>query len=123
LDKITIVFLHSSCSPQIAVGHGAVDDVEVGGLLVLVQSQLEVGPESHRVVQGAPLDVEDAIGSSTRHRGVNPAGASRINRTAGQLLRGQIFPVRHNGIVVGGPRQAEVSKGEIYSGELGIAVG
>ncbi len=123
MDEITIVFLHSSCSPQIAVGHGAVDDVEVGGLLVLVQSQLEVGPESHRVVQGAPLDVEDAIGSSTRHRGVNPAGASRINRTAGQLLRGQIFPVRHNGIVVGGPRQAEVSKGEIYSGELGIAVG
>jgi len=123
LDKITIVFLHSSCSPQIAVGHGAVDDVEVGGLLVLVQSQLEVGPESHRVVQGAPLDVEDAIGSSTRHRGVNPAGASRINRTAGQLLRGQIFPVRHNGIVVGGPRQTEVSKREIYSGELGIAVG
>ena len=123
MDKITIVFLHSSCSPQIAVGHGAVDDVEVGGLLVLVQSQLEVGPESHRVVQGAPLDVEDAIGSSTRHRGVNPAGASRITRTAGQLLRGQIFPVRHNGIVVGGPRQAEVSKGEIYSGELGIAVG
>jgi len=123
LDKITIVFLHSSCSPQIAVGHGAVDDVEVGGLLVLVQSQLEVGPESHRVVQGAPLDVEDAIGSSTRHRGVNPAGASRINRTAGQLLRGQIFPVRHNGIVVGSPRQTEVSKGEIYSGELGIAVG
>jgi hypothetical protein len=123
LDKITIVFLHSSCSPQIAVGHGAVDDVEVGGLLVLVQSQLEVGPESHRVVQGAPLDVEDAIGSSTRHRGVNPAGASRIIRTAGQLLRGQIFPVRDNGIVVGGPRQTEVSKGEIYSGELGIAVG
>ena len=121
MDKITIVFLHSSCSPQIAVGHGAVDDVEV--LLVLVQSQLEVGPEGHRVVHCAPLDVEDAIGSSTRHRGVNPAGASRINRTAGQLLRGQIFPVRHNGIVVGGPRQTEVSKGEIYSGELGIAVG
>jgi hypothetical protein len=121
LGKITIVFLHSSCSPQIAVGHGAVDDVEV--LLVLVQSQLEVGPEDHRVVHGAPLDVEDAIGSSTRYRGVNPAGASRITRTASLLLRGQIFPVRHNGIVMGGPRQTDVTKKSIYSGELGIAVG
>ena len=121
MDKITIVFLHSSCSPQIAVGHGAVDDVEV--LLVLVQSQLEVGPKGHRVVHGAPLDVEDAIGSSTRHRGVNPAGASRITRTASLLLRSKIFPVRHNGIVVGGPRQTDVTKKSIYSGELSIAVG
>ena len=119
--KIRIVFLHSSCSPQIGVGHNAVDDVEV--LLVLVQSQLEVGPEGHRVVHCAPLDVEDAVGSSTRHRGVNPAGASRITRTAGQLLRGQIFPVRHDAIVVGAPWQTDVIKKSIYSGELGIAVG
>ena len=121
MDKITVAFLHSSCLPQIAVEHGGVDDVEA--LLVLVQSQLEVGPEGHWVVQSAPLDVEDAIGSSARHRGVNPAGASRITRTVGQLLRGQIFPVRHNSIVVGRPRQTEVSKGDIYSGELGVAVG
>jgi hypothetical protein len=121
LDKITVVFLQSGCLPQIAVGRSGVDDVEA--LLVLVQSQLEVGPEGHWVVQGAPLDVEDAIGSSTRHRGVNPAGASRITCTVGQLLRGQIFPVRQDGIVVGGPRQTDVTKSGIYSGELGIAVG
>ena len=121
MGEISIIFLHSSCSPQIAVGHGAVDDVET--LLVLVQSQLEVGPEGHRVVHGAPLDVKDAIGSSTRHRGVNPAGASRITRTASLLLRGQIFPVRHDSIVVGSPRQTDVSKSDIYSVELGIAVG
>jgi hypothetical protein len=70
LSKAGIVLLHSSRSRCIAIGQGAIDDVEA--LLVLVQSQLEVSGAGARVVLGAPLNIKDAVGSSATNRGEDP---------------------------------------------------
>src|SRR2546421_10739277 len=60
------------------------------------------------------FDVEDAIGRSATNRGEDPeAGEYRVLGGA----------VRIDGVVVGCPRQANIGKGAIRSGELSITVG
>ena len=97
---------------RIAVSQHPVDDVE--STLPLVQSQLEVGCAAPRVVLVAPLDVEDPVRSGPTGGGKDPI--STIHRV-------QVPPVRHDGIVVCSPGHTHIAKGDIRSGELGIAVG
>ena len=112
LSKERVVSLHSGCGRCVAISHCAVDHIEAS--LPLVQPQLEAGTAAPREVLCPPLDVEDAVGSSTTYR------CEDAEPTVDQI---QVVPVRENGVVVGEPRQADVSKGRIGSHKLGIPVG
>src|ERR1043166_6995150 len=112
LRKGGIVSLHTGSGRRAAVIHLPVDHVKTS--LPLVQSQLEAGSAAPRVVLVAPLDVKDSVWGSATNRGEDPIpGIHRV----------QVVPVRHDGVVVRGPRHTEVTKGGIYSGELSVAVG
>jgi hypothetical protein len=112
LIKAGVVSLHSRRGRCVAVGHCAVDHIKAR--LPLIQPQLEVGTAAPWEVLRPPLDVEDAVGSRTTYR------CEDAEPTVDQI---QVVPVREDRVVVAGPRQADVSKGRIGRGELGIAVG
>ena len=64
-----------SCTPAVALvlplSHGAVDHIEA--ILPLIQPQLEVGRLARiGEINGAPLDVEDAVRCSAGYRGIEP---------------------------------------------------
>ena len=121
MTKAVVVSLDSCGGTGVAVNHCAINHIE--SRLPLVQPHLEIGLcGAGAKVNRAPLDVEDAIGSSTGHRGVNTAGASRITRTAGLLIGTQITPIRQDGVIVSCPWQADIAKGRIARRELGVAV-
>jgi hypothetical protein len=82
--------------------------------LALVQSQLEVGAAAPGEILRPPFDVEDPVGSSSTDRGEYP------KPTVDQI---QVVPVREDGVVVGGPGQADVGERGVRGHELGIAVG
>ncbi len=66
LSKGGVILLHSSRGAEVAISHCTVDHVEAS--LSLIQPQLEVGSAGPREVLRPPLNVEDAIGSSTTYR-------------------------------------------------------
>ena len=66
LRKGRVVLLHSRRGAEVAISHCTVDHVEAS--LPLIQPQLEVGSAAAREVLRTPLNVEDAIGSSTTYR-------------------------------------------------------
>jgi hypothetical protein len=103
--------LHSCCSRGVTAGNAAIDHIET--TLPLVQLQLEVGSAGPWVVLSAPLDVENAIGSSAANGGENPKPS---------VQRIKIVPVREDGVVVRSPRQAQVGKASIRGRELSSAV-
>jgi hypothetical protein len=112
LSKERIVSLHSGCGRCVGVSHRAVDHIKAW--LSLVQPQLEAGTAASREVLRSPLDVEDAVGSSATYR------SEYAKPTVHQI---QVVPVWEDGVVVGGPRQAQVAKGGICSRKLRITVG
>src|SRR6266436_751920 len=106
----SVVFLHSRCGRCVAIGHCAVDHVKAS--LPLIQPQLEVGtaaPAAPQEVLRPPLNVEDAVGSIATYRG------EYTKPTVDQI---QVGPVRHDGVVVGEPRQALGEEGRIRGREL-----
>ena len=112
LVKGGVVLLHSGCGADVGISHCAVDHVKAR--LPLIQPQLVVGSAASWVVLCPPLDVEDAVGSSTTYR------CEYAEPTVDQI---QIVPVGEDGVVVGGPGQANIRKGGISGRELRIAVG
>jgi len=76
-------------------------------------------------INGAPFNVEDTIGRSTRHRGVNAAGPARETCAASppQIIGALVVPVREDGAVVVEPGQTHVGKVGTCSRKLGIAIG
>ena len=110
--KACVVSLHSRCGRCVAVTHCAVDYVKA--CLPLVEPQLEVGTPTAREILRTPLDVEDAIRCRAAYR------CEDAKSTINQI---QIIPVREDGVVVGGPRQALVGEGRIGGCELCVAVG
>jgi hypothetical protein len=74
-------------------------------------------------IDGAPFDVEDSIGRTPGHRRENAAGPAWEARAARVYIRALVVKVWEDAVVVGEPRQANVSEGGICSRELGIAVG
>ena len=78
-----------------------------------VQPQLKVGVAGPRKILSPPFDVEDAVGRGATDRREDPKPT---------VYRVQIVPIREDGIVVAGPRQALISEGGVRGGELGIAV-
>src|SRR5207247_1385171 len=96
----------------VAVGHCAVDDIEAS--LSLVQSQFEVSAGSPREILRPPLNVKDAVGRSATYR------CEYAEPAVDQI---QVVPIWEDGVVVGGPRQADVSEGRIGGHKLRIAVG
>jgi hypothetical protein len=112
LGKVGVVLLHSRCGAGVAISHCAVNYVET--TLPLVQPQLEVGAAAPRKILCPPLNVEDAVGRCATYRGeYAKPGVDQV----------QVVPVREDGVVVAGPRQASVSEGCIGGRELGITVG
>src|SRR5206468_2745138 len=63
--------LHAYCGAGSAVAHLPVHEVEP--VLPFVQAHLEVGGAWPAKEAGSPLDVEDAVGFATAHRGVDAA--------------------------------------------------
>jgi hypothetical protein len=112
LIKAVVVSLHTPGGRCVTVGYCAVDHVKAA--LPLIQPQLEVGTARSRKVLRSPLNVEDAVGSSATYRGEYAKPA--VNQI-------QVVPVRKDGVVVAGPRQASVCECCIGSSELSIAVG
>jgi hypothetical protein len=112
LSKERIVSLHSGCGRCVGVSHRAVDHIKAW--LSLVQPQLEAGTAASREVLRSPLDVEDAVRSGATYR------CEYTEPTIDQI---EIVPVRVDGEVVGGPRQALIGEGRIRSHKLRVAVG
>jgi hypothetical protein len=79
-------------------------------------------------IDSAPFDIEDTIGRTAGHRGVNAAGAARVTCATGiKWFRAQVVPVREDCVVVargcrGCPWQANIRKRRIEGRELSIAV-
>jgi len=112
LVKGGVVLLHSCGGARVATGHCAVDHVKA--CLPLIQPQLDVGSAAPREVLRPPLNVEDAVRRTATYRG------EYAKPTVDQI---QVVPIRVDAVVVGGPRQADVSEGRIGGRELRIAVG
>ena len=112
LNESGVVSLYPRSSRCVAVVHSTVDHVEA--TLPLIQSQLKVGTAAAREVLRPPLNVKDAVGSSATYR------CEYAKPAVDQI---QIVPVWEDRVVVGGPRQASISKRRIGSHELGVAVG
>ena len=70
LSKTSIVSLHSRRGARIAACRIAVDHIEP--VLALIQPQLEIG-SAGRIgeINSAPFDIEDAVGGSASHRGID----------------------------------------------------
>jgi hypothetical protein len=112
LNESAVISLHSRCGRCVAVTHGSIDHIEA--TLSLVQPQLDVGAAASRKVLCPPFNVENPVGSTATYRSeYAEPGVDQI----------QVVPVRIDGVVVGTPRQADVSKRRIGSQELGIAIG
>ena len=107
-----VVLLHPGCGRCVAAAHCAVDHVKA--CLSFIQPQLEPGVAATREVLRPPLNVEDAVGSSATY------GCEYAKPAIDQI---QVVPVREDGVVVGGPRQALVGEGRIGGRELGVAIG
>jgi hypothetical protein len=82
--------------------------------LALVQPQLEAGTAAPGEVLRAPLDIEDAVGSSATDRCEYPEPA---------VDQVQVIPVWEDRVVVRSPRQALVGEGRVGGHKLRIAVG
>jgi hypothetical protein len=124
LRKSGVVSLHSRRGAGVAVAHRAVDHIEA--TLPLIQSQFMIGLLGGvSEIDSAPFDVENPIGRRATHRAVNTAEAARIRRAASptQIVRPLVVPVWVDGVVVGSPWHADVSKRRIRGRELGVAVG
>ena len=74
-------------------------------------------------IHSAPLDIEDTIGRSTRHRREDTACSAGELRTAGLCIGALVIPVWQDGVVVSRPWQADVDPVNVGGGELRIAVG
>ena len=76
-------------------------------------------------IHRAPFNVEYPIGRRPRHRSENTAGAPWVSRATNpaKIIRALVIPVREHRIVMGEPRQANVSKVGSHGRELGIAIG
>jgi hypothetical protein len=112
LNESAVVSLHPRCGRCVAASQCSIDHIEA--TQSLVQPQLEIRTAASREVLRPPLDVEDAVWSSTTYR------CEYAKPTVDQI---QVVPVWEDGEVVGSPGQAGVSKGGIRSHELGITVG
>ena len=112
LNESGVISLHPRCGRCVATTHCSIDDIEA--TQSLVQSQLEIGTPASREVLRAPLDVEDAVGSSATYRCEDAEPA---------IDQIQIVPIRVDGVVMGTPRQATISKFRIGRHELRVAVG
>ena len=76
MSKTGVAALHSRSGASIAIYRGTINHIE--SILSLIQPQLEIGRVGGSgEVNGAPFDIEDAVGSSTGHRGIDTAGAAR----------------------------------------------
>src|SRR4029077_4279547 len=113
LSKEGVVSLHSGCGRCVAITHCAVDHVKAW-LPPLVQPQLEAGTTAPREVLRPPLNVEDTVGSSATYR------CEYTKPTVDQI---QVVPIWEDGVVVGEPWQALVSKGRVSGCELRVAIG
>jgi hypothetical protein len=121
LSKYGVVSLDSRGCAGVALIHRAVDHIEAW--LSLIQPQLVVGMLAGVAeIDGAPFDVEDTIRRTARDRGENAACSIGKNGAAGVRIRALVVPVWEDRVVVGEPRQANVSKGCISGRKLGIAV-
>jgi hypothetical protein len=105
-------FLHSRRGTGVTITHCAVDHVKA--CLALIQPQFEAGIAAPREVLRPPFNVEDAVGCSATDRG------EYAEPSIDQI---QVVPIREDRVVVGSPRQANVSKGGIGGRELRVAVG
>ena len=112
LNESGVVSLNPRGSRCVAVVHSTVDHVEA--TLPLIQSQLKVGTATAREVLRPPLNVEDAVGSRATHR------REYAEPAIDQI---KVVPVWENSVVMGNPRQANITKVRIGSHELGITVG
>ena len=118
-----VVSLHTGCGRCVAVSHCAVDHIKAW-LLPLIQPYLVVsGRGRSSEVNSAPFNIEDPVGRSARHRGENAAVATGESRAPGVCIGALVVPVREDGVVVSGPRQANISKGGVRGRKLRIAVG
>jgi hypothetical protein len=111
LKESCVVSLHPRSSRCVTITHCAVDHVEA--TLPLVQSQLQIGTATAREVLRPPLDVKNAVGSRSTYR------CEDAEPTIDQI---EVVPVREDGVVVGGPWQALISKGRIGSQELRVTI-
>jgi len=112
LNEPAVVSLHARCSRSVAATHCSIDHIEA--TLSFVQPQLEIRTAASREVLRPPLDIEDAVGSSSSYR------CEYAKPTVNQI---EVVPVRVDREVVGEPRQAFVGKGRVGGHKLGIAVG
>ena len=88
-----------------------------------MQPQLVVGRLTDvRKVNSAPFNIEDPVGRRATHGREDTAGASRESRAPGLRIGALIVPIRENGTVVAGPRQANISERRIACVELSVAV-
>jgi hypothetical protein len=121
LSKTGIAVLHPRSGARIAVCRIAVDHIVA--TLHLIQPQLVVGRLTDvGKVNSAPFDIEDPVGRSARNRGEDTAGATRESRAPGVCIGALVVPIREDGTVVAGPRQANVSERRIGCVELSVAV-
>jgi len=81
--------------------------------LPLVQSQLEIGGAVPREVLSPPFNIEDAVGSGATYR------CEYAEPTIDQI---EVVPVREDGDVMVGPRQALVIECGIQRRELSVPV-
>ena len=74
--------MHSRRGARIAVCRIAVDYIEP--ILALIQPQLEIGRGGHiGEINSAPFDIENGVGGTTAHRGIDTAAAAREAVAAG----------------------------------------
>jgi hypothetical protein len=112
LNECGVVSLHPGCGRCVTVVDGTVDHVKAA--LPLVQSQLKVGIAAPGEVLRAPFNVKDTVRGRATYR---------CEYAEAAVHQVQVVPVWEDGVVVGSPRQALVSKGGVHSHELSIAVG
>ena len=102
----------------------AVDYVEALAQTILVDAQLEVFPRRGVTKQhSAPLDIENAVGRTSRCRDVDTACSTGIARAAGLHVGLQILEHREDIEIMGSPWDALADKRAVGSDELSIAVG
>jgi hypothetical protein len=122
LSKECVVSLHSARSRYVAISHRAPDHIKA--ILPLIQPKFVIGSHGDiSEVNSAPFDIKDPIRRCARHRSEHAASSTRESRAPGVCVCALVIPVREDGVVVGSPWQANISKGSVRSRKLRIAVG
>ena len=105
MSKDRVVSLDSRRCVRVILRHGAVDHVEA--ILPLVQPQLEIRSAAAIEVVRPPFHVENTVRRTAGHRGENAFA---------RPIRELVVPVGENGVVMGWPRQTNVSPSVIHGG-------